>query len=95
MKSTEIDTESLAKQIMGIEIEHENGQLSDNIAVMLASFFEHSICHPEDRTLDEYDCWTQWSVDQVNLIQDQIQQLIEKAINRGKNEANQPGVIPR
>ncbi len=73
-----VDAKSLARKIMGVEITHENGELSDNIAVMLASFFEGSIYHPEDRTLDEFDCWTQWSVDQVDLIQNKIEQLIEE-----------------
>ena len=72
----------IAHQIMGIEIEHEKGEQSDNIAVMLATCFEGSTCHPEDRSLDEYDTWTQWASDQVDLVEKAIKELIEKEISK-------------
>jgi hypothetical protein len=81
-----INAKALAHQIMGIEIEHENGEFSDNIAIMLATCFENSTCHPEDRSLDEYDTWTQWASDQVDLVEAEIAKLIEEAIT--KNETN-------
>jgi hypothetical protein len=84
-----IDTQKIAKEIMGIEIEHNNGELSDNLAVMLASFFEESIHHPADLTLDQYECWTKWSSDQVDLIESKIKELLDQhfsQINSSKSK---------
>jgi hypothetical protein len=42
---------------------------SDNLAILLASFFEPSI---ESEELDEHDCWKQGAVDAANEVLDAI-----------------------
>jgi hypothetical protein len=71
------NAKAIAKKILFIEIDHSIGVRSDNLAIMLASFFQKSLHHPEDRTFDETNSWTQWAVDQVDLVEEKIVEILK------------------
>lgn len=73
-----IDVKDIVREIMCVKIEHLNGDISDNIAVMLCSFFEESSSNPKNGEKDIYDIWDQWSVDQYDLLESEIVKLLEK-----------------
>lgn len=76
-----MDSKTLAKKIMSIELERPNGELGDNIAVMLASYLSESVDNPHDGEMDEHDCWEQWVVDRVDEFEAAIASVIQQAID--------------
>jgi hypothetical protein len=74
------NAKELAHKIMGVEIECPDGRNSDNLAVIICTYFDDDQANPHDGERDEYDTWEQWVIDRHDQFESEIAKVIEKAM---------------
>lgn len=75
-----MDKDKLIDILNSVEV--EPGVFSDNLAIVLASYFEEHLDRPKDDPTDTDVGWGVWTVEKVNESVEYISEQILKEINK-------------